>query len=80
MGIYSGSNIRRTARMFGTAALVAAPLFALLGLAGVLGLGSFGGTAPVEILSRHRPVAGRSCATASTATPSGGSRASTSRR
>lgn len=50
MGIYSGSNIRRTARMFGTAALFAAPLFALLGLAGVLGLGSFGGTAPVEIL------------------------------
>ncbi|WP_421734643.1 hypothetical protein [Cellulomonas sp.] len=51
VGIYSGSNIRRTARMFGTAALVAAPLFALLGLAGILGLGSFGGTAPVEILS-----------------------------
>ena len=50
MGIYSGSNIKRTARFFGTAALFAAPLFALLGIAGILGLGSFGGTAPVVIL------------------------------
>lgn len=50
MGIFSGTNIRRTARMFGTAALFAAPLFALLGIAGLLGLGPFGGTAPVEIL------------------------------
>ena len=51
MGIYSGSNIRRTARFFGTAALFAAPLFAVLGLAGLLGLGSFGGVPTVEILS-----------------------------
>lgn len=50
MGIYSGSNIRRTARMFGTGALFAAPLFAVLGIAGILGLGPFGGTAPVEML------------------------------
>ena len=51
MGTYSGSNIRRTARFFGTAALFAAPLFAVLGLAGLLGLGSFGGVPTVEILS-----------------------------
>jgi hypothetical protein len=40
--------------MFGTAALFAAPLFAVLGIAGILGLGAFGGTAPVEIL-RSQP-------------------------
>ena len=49
MNIYSGSNIRRTARFFGTAALIAAPLFALLGIAGILGLGWFGGPQPIEV-------------------------------
>ena len=54
MAVFTGANVRRTARLWSWGALIAAPVFALLGIAGMLGLGSFGGP-PSAAIERSGP-------------------------